>query len=88
MKKHTKIYLDYFKFKTSDWIPCELCGTTAVDIHHIEARGMGGSTTKDEIINLMALCRQCHIKYGDIKEYKEELKNRHINYMVQRNRLN
>jgi 5-methylcytosine-specific restriction endonuclease McrA len=88
VKKHTKIYLEYFNFKVSDWIPCELCGSTAVDIHHIDARGMGGSISKDEITNLMALCRPCHIKYGDIKIYKEELKIRHIKYMADRTRLN
>lgn len=72
MKKHTKIYLDYFNYDVSDFVPCETCGSKAVDIHHIDARGMGGSE-KDNINNLMALCRECHIKYGDIKEKKEWL---------------
>ena len=60
MKKHTKIYLDYFELAISDYIPCEVCNKPAVDIHHIEPRGMGGSKTKDTIQNLMALCRECH----------------------------
>ena len=47
-------------YDETDWIPCEVCGAKAVDIHHIEARGMGGSKTKDVIENLMALCRSCH----------------------------
>ena len=54
MKKHTKIYLDYFGYDTSSWIGCEVCGKTAVDINHIEARGMGGSKLKDVITNLQA----------------------------------
>jgi hypothetical protein len=54
-----------------------VCGKTAVDIHHIEARGMGGTTTKDVIENLMCLCRECHLKYGDKKQYKEWLKDIH-----------
>lgn len=64
-------------YDTSDFIPCEVCGGRAVDIHHIEARGMGGSKEKDVIENLMALCRACHITYGDITEYKDYLKKIH-----------
>jgi 5-methylcytosine-specific restriction endonuclease McrA len=74
MKKHTKIYLDYFGYDTSDFIPCEMCGAKAVDIHHIEPRSMGGSKTKDVIENLQALCRSCHIKYEGNKKDKDMLK--------------
>jgi len=74
MRNHTKIYLKYFGYDTSDFIPCELCGLKAQDIHHIEARGMGGSKHADNIENLMALCRQCHIDFGDKKQHKEMLK--------------
>jgi len=62
MKKHTQIYLQGMGYKTSDFVPCEVCGCQAVDVHHIEARGMGGSNDKDTIINLMGLCRQHHIE--------------------------
>lgn len=81
MKKHTKIYFEFFDFDNYDYIPCEVCASPAVDIHHIEARGMGGSKTKDVIENLQALCRACHIRYGDKKQYKEELKQIHFKYM-------
>lgn len=74
MKKHTKIYFEHYGYDISDFIPCEICGAKAVDIHHIDARGMGG-TNKDNINNLMALCRECHIYYGDKKEFKDYLKN-------------
>ena len=77
MKKHIKLYLDYFGYGMDDFIPCEVCGQKAVDIHHIEARGMGGSKTKDIIENLQALCRPCHIKFGDIKLYIIFLKEKH-----------
>ena len=78
MKKHTKIYLDYFNYSISDIILCEVCDMVAVDIHHINARGLGGSN-KDYINNLQALCRNCHIKYGDKKQYKEFLNEIHEN---------
>jgi hypothetical protein len=77
MKKHTMTYLNHFGYDISDFIPCEVCGKTAVDIHHIEARGIGGSKEADAIDNLMALCREDHIKYGDKKQYKQFLKEKH-----------
>lgn len=81
MKKHTKTYLDYFGFNDTDFIPCEVCEAKATDIHHIDARGMGGSKTKDNIENLQALCRSCHIEYGDITYCKDMLKKIHLKYM-------
>lgn len=77
MKKHTKLYMSYFGYDESDFIPCEVCGLKAVDINHIDARGMGGSKTKDTIDNLQALCRECHTDFGDKKKYKDELKAIH-----------
>ena len=77
MKKHTKVYLDHFGYDKSDFIPCEVCGAQAVDIHHIEARGMGGSKHADVIENLMALCRKHHEMYGDRKQWKEWLQKLH-----------
>lgn len=70
--------MDYFGYDISDTIICEICQkAVAVDIHHIEARGIGGSRNKDVIENLMAVCRACHVSYGDLKEYKEPLKKIH-----------
>mgnify|MGYP003130598209 CR=1 FL=1 len=76
MQKHTKIYLEFFDYFGDEYVPCEMCNAKAVDIHHIHARGMGGSE-KDNIDNLMALCRICHVKYGDKKQYLDILKQRH-----------
>lgn len=69
--------MTFFKFDVSDFIPCEVCGARAIDIHHIESRGMGGTSLKDDINNLMALCRKCHIDYGDKKKYMDFLKSKH-----------
>jgi len=73
--------MDYFSFDRCDFIPCEVCDNPATDIHHIDARGMGGSKTKDYIENLQALCRGCHIEYGDITDLKDMLKKIHLKYM-------
>lgn len=77
MKKHTELYLKVFGYDTSSYIPCECCNSKAVDIHHIEARGMGGTKKPEDINNLMALCRNCHEKYGDKKQFKPYLYERH-----------
>ncbi|MFY7937714.1 MAG: HNH endonuclease [Flavobacterium sp.] len=81
MKEHTKIYMKYFGYGLEDFVGCEVCGNKAVDIHHINRRGMGGSKNKDTIENLMAVCRMCHEKYGDKKEYTELLKETHRRFI-------
>lgn len=80
MKSYTKVYFKYFNYGEQDFVPCEVCGAKAVDIHHIEAR----SKRKDllnEITNLMALCRHHHEKYGDKVKYKEFLQETHLKFM-------
>jgi hypothetical protein len=77
LKKHTKIYMQYFNYVVDDFIPCEVCGVRANDIHHIENRGSGGSKSKDYIENLMAVCRPCHMRYGDAPDKVEWLKQIH-----------
>lgn len=81
MRNHTRIYMEYFGYAMDDFIPCEVCGNKAVDIHHIKARGMGGSKTMDAIDNLMAVCRVCHVDYGDKKDKLDmlvEIHHRHL----------
>ena len=86
MKNHTKVYLDYFGHE--DFLPCEICNSKANDIHHIDCRGMGGSKEKDEIENLMGLCRKCHIHFGDKKQYKDYLIEVHLKKLNEHNTSN
>lgn len=81
MKKHTKLYLDFFGYVKDDFMCCEVCGGRMVDIHHIDCRGMGSSKNKDEIKNLMGLCRSCHIEYGDKKQHIDFLMSKHLNFI-------
>lgn len=78
MQKHTKIYFEYYDYGIEDFIPCEICGSKAVDIHHLEAKGMGGSKTKDYIENLMALCRKHHEQCHANKDYNNKAKEIHL----------
>lgn len=60
MKNHTKVYCDFFGYIDPFEAVCEICGNRAVDVHHISPRGRGGSKLKDDIENLMGLCRGHH----------------------------
>lgn len=86
MKKHNKLYIDHFypSYGEGEFLVCELLGVRAVDIHHIDCRGMGGSNEKDYIENLMALNRLCHNIYGDIKHYMDFLTQAHLSFIESR----
>lgn len=81
MTPHVRIYMQASGLHP-DEIMCEVCGNAATDIHHIQRRGMGGSRKADRIENLMALCRTCHDRYGDRREWKEYLQSIH-NEMIE-----
>lgn len=78
MKKHTLIYMNFFDYVIDDFIPCEICGSKAVDIHHIEPKGLGGSKNKDFIDNLVALCRHCHNRCHSEKAFTSVARNAHM----------
>lgn len=59
------------------WIPCEICDRKATAVHHIDARGMGGTTHEYKVVDLMALCTPCHERHGDITDQKPLLRSIH-----------
>lgn len=79
MSPHKKIYFDYFGLTEGDWVACEVCNQTAVDVHAIDCDGMGGRPSKSthKIENLIALCRKHHEQMGDKKQFKEYLREVH-----------
>lgn len=84
MQNHVKVYLEYFGYSGYEWMQCECCGGTAVDIHHIEPRSKFGKTTKwlqDKIENLIGLCRECHNKAHDGTYDKQYLKDTHLAFI-------
>ena len=78
--------MNYFGYDISDFIPCEVCDAKSVDIHHIQARSMGGNPKgdRDEIENIMALCRPCHESLGDKKQHKDYLRSVHNSHIMKR----
>jgi len=81
MKKHVKVYMDYFGYDESDFIPSELSGENAVDIHHVSH----GRRKKDNSIeNLIALTRREHDRAHFKTEpflHPEQLKEFHRAFM-------
>lgn len=80
MKSYIKTYINYFNYGEQDFVICEMpgCWKRAVDVHHIKPKGMGGSKTKDNIENLIGLCRACHNLAHDEKITKDELQRIHL----------
>lgn len=76
MQAHTKIYLNYFD-NVGDYLPCEICKSPVVDIHHIRGRGKG----KDNMNNLAGLCRSCHFKCTNNEISKDEMQRIHNIFM-------
>jgi len=72
MVKYKKIYFDYYKLAEQDYILCEICNNKGVDIHHLIFKSRGG---KDNIENLICLCRECHIKAHDNPVFNQKLIN-------------
>lgn len=83
MKKYKQIYLDALGYDETDFIPSEISGKQAIDIHHIECKGMGGNPKgdKDRIENLQAVTREEHLKYGDKKEHMKFLYSKHFQFL-------
>ncbi len=61
--------MKHYGYGEQDFIPCAVCDSKAIDIHHLRGRGKN----KDVISNLIALCRTCHTKAHDNELTKEYL---------------
>ena len=71
--KHVLNYYKAFGYDESSFVPCEVCGSRANDIHHVIPRSLGGEDTVD---NLVSLCRFHHDAAHGIysAEYKMKFK--------------
>ena len=65
--------MDVHGYSVCDFIPCMVCGSQAVDVHHINGR-IG--RLRNDPTNLIALCRKCHIRAHNYELSKEFLTNK------------
>ena len=79
MVKYKRIYLEYFQYGEQDFIPSEVSGKMATEIHHILPKSLGG---KDEIDNLIALTREEHEEAHRSPVYNKKLKEKHMLYLI------
>jgi len=83
---YKKKYQKFFGYTDDEFIPCLVCGSTAVDIHHIVFRSQGGS---DDITNLAPLCRRCHdASHNKVKGYvvtASDLQNLQLQNIIRNN---
>ncbi len=84
-KEHTRIYMKAFGYTIADFIPCEITGNRCIDVHHIYARGLGGTDKEvklyNRIENLMGLTREYHEEYGDRDQYYGFLIQKHFEFL-------
>lgn len=73
--------MDALGYDLCDFVPCEISGKKANDIHHIDCRGMGGSKNQDRIEELQAITRELHEFYGDKKQHKAFLYKKHYEFL-------
>ena len=67
--------MEFFSLAPDEAVMCEACHLEpAVDIHHIDMKGMGGTKGKDHIENLILICRRCHTFAHESPEFNERLK--------------
>ena len=64
MQKHTKVVMEFYGYDISDFIPCFICGKQATEIHHIIPRSRVFGEKRDDIYNLIPICRLDHDKYS------------------------
>lgn len=89
MQKHTALYLkEFYPFAHGDYFPCEICNAPGSDVHHIKARGMGGTKRVYGRDDIMLLCRKHHEEYGDKKQYMDMLTEIHQKFTRIRDEIN
>ena len=73
MVAYKKKYKKFYGHGDQDFVPCLICGSAFCDIHHIIPKSQGG---KDDIGNLISLCRSCHDKAHAKEITAEQLFNK------------
>lgn len=83
--KYIKTYCNYFGYVEDEFIPSELSGKPASEVHHLCFRSRLG---KDNIENLMALTREEHFEAHGGRYTAEFLQEKHNQFMRNYDRRN
>jgi len=81
---YKKLFKDLHGFVDDDFIPCAVTGERANDIHHIDARGMGGTKREESICNLIPVTRKVHDDLGDKSDHKVFLFEKNCDFILMR----
>lgn len=88
--KYFQKYFIALDYTVGDEVVCEWSGQSFVlgsnglqgaQIHHIDAKKMGGSKLRDGICNLMCLTTELHDELGDKTAHKQALYDRHFEFL-------
>jgi hypothetical protein len=71
-------YCKHFGYVWGEFMPSEISGAAAVDIHHIQPLQRGGTDKLNDVTNLIALTRKEHEDYGGLKQFKSTLYRIHL----------
>ncbi len=73
MQNHVKVYLEHFGYSGYEFMPCEVCGGPATEIHHIVPRSLIFGKERDAITNLIGLCRPDHERAHNDRDFNDSL---------------
>jgi len=75
MVHYKDIFLKSRWYEKWDWIGCEICWTTAVDVHHINSSARWERSCKEDWSDLISCCRYHHnlIHSENNKEMRDTL---------------
>ena len=80
--KYKKVYCTFFGYDYGySKILCEFCKKLAVDIHHIKSRAHSKCDNLNEIPNLVALCRKCHVNC-DNNDFNKRVQIIHLKNVI------
>lgn len=74
MKKHVYNYFKHYGYVCQEEVMCEICGSPAQDLHHIQ---YGRYKRDDSVQNIIALCRHHHNEAHQNKLTREYLTKIH-----------
>ena len=85
MNNYKKVYCTFFGYDYGYCdILCEWCKKIAVDIHHISPRAHSKCDNLNEVPNLVALCRECHQRCENSKEFNKRVQIIHLKNIIKR----